>query len=119
MAVPDPDGSLRLSRAQSRELRRLQEGIASSDGPAALGYRLGRQMAKQVLALRCAAFEMPVDPQALDDVTRGSEAVFPISATDLMPDLSGAALGEALKRLETAWITSGFRLTRDQLLAQL
>ena len=42
--------------------------------------------------------------------------MFPIRAADLMPEYEGPALGERLRLLETLWITSGFELTRDELL---
>jgi poly(A) polymerase len=34
-----------------------------------------------------------------------------------MPALSGAALGRRLRQAEDDWIASGFRLSREQLLA--
>ena len=37
------------------------------------------------------------------------------AAADLMPDLSGAALGRALKVAERAWIDSDFSLDRQSL----
>ena len=38
-------------------------------------------------------------------------------AADLVPELTGAALGRALRRAESAWIDSDFTLTRVELLA--
>ena len=35
-----------------------------------------------------------------------------------MPNLTGPALGEAMKRLEKEWIASGFTLTRKDLIAR-
>ena len=47
---------------------------------------------------------------------RGAEAVCPVTAADLMPGLSGKALGERLKEIEAEWIASGFTATREALL---
>lgn len=58
-------------------------------------------------------------PDALAAATHGSSQTCPVAARDLMPDLSGAALGAALKQLESDWIASGFSLDRAALLARL
>jgi poly(A) polymerase len=52
-----------------------------------------------------------------DAIARGAAAVFPVRAADLMPALSGRALGARLARLEAAWIASDFTLDREALLA--
>ena len=43
-------------------------------------------------------------------------AVFPVRPADLMPALSGPALGARLRALEARWIASGFTLRREDLL---
>jgi poly(A) polymerase len=47
--------------------------------------------------------------------------VFPVTGKDLKAKgySEGAALGEALAKIESAWIASGFRVGRDELLATL
>ena len=50
------------------------------------------------------------------DIARAHAATLPLSAADLQPDLTGAALGRALRRAEAAWIDSDFTLTRAELL---
>lgn len=111
----DPKDRLRLSRAKARRLAVLRDNIGSTDGPGALGYRHGYDTARDVLLLRAAVFQTPV--QSADDVAarHGSAAVFPIKAADLMPGLKGPALGKKLAELEAIWIASGFAQTRDQL----
>lgn len=49
-------------------------------------------------------------------IARATQAVFPLTAADLVPELTGAALGRALRRAEAEWIGSDFTLTRAQLL---
>ncbi|KMK65434.1 CCA tRNA nucleotidyltransferase [Puniceibacterium sp. IMCC21224] len=111
------DGAtLRLSRADQRHLLALRDGIESADGAAALGYRHGAAFARDVLLLRAALFELPLNPAAFVASDRGATARFPVTAHDLMPELSGPALGARLKKLEDLWIASDFILDRDSLL---
>jgi len=113
----DVETLLRLSKAQTRHLQKLKEDIGSTRSPAELGYRLGVNAANDVILLRAALLEMPLDPEALMQIETGADAKYPVVAADLMPTYQGAELGKALANLEAKWIKSGFALTRDQLLA--
>lgn len=108
---------LRLSKAQTRQLQKLKEDIGSTRSPAELGYRLGADMAGDVILLRAALLETPLDPDANKQIEFGAGAKYPVVAADLMPKYQGAELGKALANLEAKWIKSGFVLTKDQLLA--
>ncbi|MCD9147026.1 CCA tRNA nucleotidyltransferase [Pseudophaeobacter flagellatus] len=110
---------LRLSKAQARRLQQLRGSAMGSDRTSKLSYQLGPDMARSACLLRAALLEQPVSPDLEPDLARGAAAVFPVVAADLMPDLSGPALGAALKKLQQAWIDSGFDLTREDLLQQL
>lgn len=112
-----PEDALRLSRAEARLICDLRDGIGDMSGPGGLGYRLGLDRAIDVILLRAATFETPVDPRAFDLARRGSAAKFPVKAADLMPALKGPALGACLKELEQRWIASDFTLSREDLLA--
>ena len=114
--VTDPMQALRLSRPQVTRLDRLRETVGNGKSPAELGYRLGAEEARDVMLLRGALLEQPVQPADLQGIDTGASARFPISAKDLMPEFSGAALGKELTRLEQIWIASGFTATRDALL---
>ncbi|WP_296765971.1 CCA tRNA nucleotidyltransferase [Sediminimonas sp.] len=107
---------LRLSNAETRTLAVLRQGIGDSDGAAALGYRHGAAQARDIVLLRAAILQTPLDPADLAAVEAGAAAEFPVKAADLMPALQGPALGRRLKELERRWIASGFRLTREELL---
>ncbi len=111
----DPAGALRLSRDEAKQLARIRAGIGSAAGPGELAYRLGADMATDILLLRAALLEQPYF-DARDRVARGATAVFPVRAADLA-DLQGPALGQRLKALEARWIASGFELSREQLLS--
>ncbi len=114
-AITDPDTAetLRLSRADLRRLAALRDAAMGAMGLPELGYRL-RGDGRGAALLRAAFMEQPVDLAAVE---AGVAAVFPVTAADLMPALTGAALGAQLAALESRWIASGFALTRDQLLA--
>ena len=107
---------LRLTRAEARALAQMQAALGDMQPPAALAYKLGREIAQDVTLARAALFETPLPDRWQDQIARGAQARFPVRARDL-PDLQGAALGARLKALETAWIASDFTATKAQLLA--
>lgn len=107
---------LRLSNKQSARLERVLAAAQSAQTASELGYKIGETAAHQTLVLRAAWFEQLVGPEDAKAATVGSEAQFPVSATDLMPAFEGRALGERLKSLEARWIASGFSLSREALL---
>jgi len=96
----------------------LSGAVGDMAGAGALGYRHGAKAARDVLLLRAALLEQPLDPDALAAADAGASSVFPVTAADLMPDYLGAALGARLKLLEERWIASGFALTKGDLLKE-
>lgn len=109
--------ALRLSRDEARRLALLRGVVAVAAGPAEIAYRHGADIARDAVLLRSALLGS-VPPAGWEAaVAQGAAAVFPLRAADLMPALSGAALGARLRALEDRWIASGFRLSREQLLA--
>ena len=108
--------TLRLSKAQARLLMQYRDGIGSMAGAGELSYRLGMDVAKGIVALRCAYSGSPPLNEMLDRVVVGSAAKFPIKASDLTNMFSGPALGKRLKELEAEWIASNFTKTKEQLL---
>lgn len=113
----DLTARLRLSKARQGALETLRGGVGSDMGPAELGYRHGATAARDVILLRAALAAQPLDRGALAAARIGAQSRFPLSARDLMPALSGPALGAALARAEAAWIGSQFTLDRDALRA--
>lgn len=107
---------LRLSKTQVRRLDLLQKAVSTQEPAAELGYRHGVDAAMDVLLLRAALMEQLLPNDAQAEAERGAAARFPVVARDLMPEVSGAALGRRLKELEAAWIASGFKLGRAELL---
>ena len=109
---------LRLSKAQARVVKQLKEAAVSTMGPAELGYRLGPQLAVDSLLLRSALLETDFDKNSLTVAHEGSRAVFPVSAADLIDAYSGPQLGKRLAKLESAWVASGFSLSKAELLGR-
>lgn len=114
----DAESRFRLSRQDAKRLGALTEAIGEATGLAEIAWRQGPKMAWDVASLRAAVFEAPLALDAADQISTGAAAEFPVRPADLMPDCEGAALGARLADLEQRWIDSGFRLTRDELLAQ-
>jgi len=108
--------SLRLSRVEARSLNALHAAIGGGDAPAVLGWKLGADLGRDALLARAATLEQPLPELWETEVARGATARLPVVAADLMPELSGEALGARLKALEVKWLASGLRLDRDDLL---
>lgn len=114
----DQQERLRLSRANGRRVAQLQGYIGSPAMAEELGYRLGPAMARDVALLNAALLETPPPVDLEARLATGAAAVFPLKPGDLMPGLTGRALGNRLKALEARWIASGFALTREELLGE-
>lgn len=111
------DGAaLRLSKPDQKRLTLLRELTEGTAGLPEVAWRHGAATARDTAALRAAILEQPVDPAALPDLAKAAQARFPVTAQDLMPALSGNALGDRLRALEAQWIASGFALSREDLL---
>ncbi|MDB6452694.1 CCA tRNA nucleotidyltransferase [Falsirhodobacter sp. 20TX0035] len=107
------EADLRLSRAEAARLSRLASAAREGEDLRALAFRHGADLARDAGLVRGALTGTPPD---LSGIKEAAAATFPVTARDLMPAMSGPALGERLRALESRWIASGFRLTRDQLL---
>jgi poly(A) polymerase len=105
---PDWADALRLSRADARALRTTAAALDAGEPAAATAYRRGPDAARDAALIEAArrGERPPADLEA--ELARGAAAVFPLAAAEL--GLSGPALGQALERLETAWIASDFAL---------
>lgn len=107
---------LRLSRADARRTALLATEARGTRGPAELGYRNGAYLATLAVLLRAAMTGAAPPEGWRADVLAGAQATLPVTADDLMPALSGPALGRRLAEIEARWIASDFTLDRDALL---
>ncbi len=114
----EPREALRLSRAQGLRLGRLRDGMGGLAPPHELGYRLGAEEAEGVLALRAAGENRELRAEELGAARDGAGQRFPVTGAALAGSLGGRTLGAHLWRLEAEWLASGFRLTREELLAR-
>jgi len=108
-------GRFRRSKAWATRLSGLREAATSDAGAGELGYRLGERLARDSLLVRGALTGRTISAETEARIAAGAAANFPVSADDLMPQLSGSALGAALRDLEQRWIESGFALGREEL----
>lgn len=114
----DPARRLRLSRAEAALLRSLREAAGGQESPAALGHQLGEGAGRDAVLLRAAIGGTAPPAGWQDELARGARARFPVTAGDLMPALSGPALGRRLEMLRRRWLDGGLRAGREELLAQ-
>ena len=112
-----PSEDLRLSRADSGSNEAVRAEIGSTLTPAALGWKLGLELAQDVILCRAALLEMPLPANWQHDMARGVTSALPVTAADLMPALQGAALGGRLREIEARWLASDLTLDKAALLA--
>ena len=115
MGLGDVAERWRLSRIGARELTILDDALHEGTSLAEVAHRHGVEIALDLALVRASRGEPP--PPDLDGrLVRAASARLPLGAADLMPELAGPCLGEALRRAEAAWIVSGFALDREALL---
>ncbi|MEM8824378.1 MAG: CCA tRNA nucleotidyltransferase [Pseudomonadota bacterium] len=93
---------LRLSKQETKTLHDLATSARDGTDPFTLGDTLGPR-AIDALMIRAAFLGEPLEPGAIDEARQGVEQAFPVTAADLMPDLQGPELGQALARARTLW----------------
>ncbi len=114
--APDMSRALRLSRDEARGQTALAGGLKAGWSLDEAGYRLDTQTATDYALIRAArGHALPEDWR--DRLDRAARAALPMTATDLMPRLTGPALGQGMKMAEAAWIGSGFTLPAADLIA--
>ncbi|MEM9972216.1 MAG: CCA tRNA nucleotidyltransferase, partial [Pseudomonadota bacterium] len=113
----DPNARLRLSRAEATERRTILAALGNGTPRTEIAYRHGAGTAWSVALVSAAMASAPITAEVGVEITAGSVAVFPLSASHLMPRYKGKALGDMLDKLERAWIDSGFQLSENELLA--
>jgi poly(A) polymerase len=110
---PEWGTRLRLAKTDVRALEATAAALAGAEPPAAAAYRHGADAARDAALIRAAMAGTPPPADLEAELARGADARFPLRAADL--PLSGPPLGQALKRLEAAWIASDFALDRTEL----
>lgn len=112
----DPTDPLRLSVKETRALAAIRAALDDPGPAAAAAYRHGFEAARDAELIRAASLGTELAPDWQQPLQAGAAQVFPVKPADLMPALSGPALGQRLRALESRWVASGFSLSRDDLL---
>jgi len=107
--VGTPADHLRLSKEQARHFAQITTGAL----PTTIAYRYGYAAGLDALLVQSASLGQT---PTTDAIAHAANQVFPLQAADLMPALTGPALGQALKQAEDRWIASGFTLTKADLI---
>lgn len=115
----EPAVALRLSKSDAREVARLRESVGQIPTAQEAGYRLGAESGLDARLLHSALLETVFDPAEIEKAAFGAAQTCPVAAADLMGRFQGVELGAVLKRLESDWVTSGFTLSKDELMATL
>lgn len=109
--------ALRLSRKDATRVETLRSAAEGPDPIAVLGYRHGAEMAVEIAVLR-AAFMTQLLPDNLEaEAARGASRPLPVTASELLADYQGPALGARLKQIESHWIASDFTATKQELMS--
>ncbi len=113
----DVKNALRLSKQEARLLAAMQTVVINASTPRVAGYKLGADAGRDAMLVLSAHLGTTVPINMQDEINFGAQVVFPVSASDLTDQFSGAALGNCLRRLEVAWIDANLSLSKDHLLA--
>lgn len=112
LRAPDTADRLRLSRAEARAQSDLARALAQGWSLDQAAYHLGADAARDLALIG----RDPPPPDWQAAIARAAASPLPIAARDL-PELSGPAMGRALKAAETAWIASDFSARPADLIA--
>ncbi len=107
---------LRLSKAENKRLLLYLAQFGEGSTPAELAYRHGAEAAYDIALLRAASLAGPLPEDLGATVEYAAKQVFPIRARDFGDEIKGPAISARLNELETRWISSGFTLSKQQLL---
>ena len=114
----EPSEALRLSKSETRALAQIHAALEAGLPLAQSAYRFGPQAARDAALILSASLGQEMAAGWQTAIARGAAARLPVTAADLMPALSGPALGGALKEIEARWLASDFTLSREALLAR-
>ena len=111
-----PEACLRLSKSNAKRVSQIAQTARDTMPLREVAWRFGADIAWSVILVRQALSEQALDPNTRDIIERATGAKLPIKANDLIENLSGPALGAALRQAEMAWIESDFELDREALM---
>jgi poly(A) polymerase/tRNA nucleotidyltransferase (CCA-adding enzyme) len=108
---------LRLSKAEQQRYGVISRAAYGDIALLETAFEFGASTAVQAYLLRQALAETLPNPTYLAELSAAEAQVFPVTASDLMPDFQGPALGARLALLKSAWIASQFQLGKVELIS--
>ena len=118
LQVTQEEESLKLTRCEFKFLKQTKSAIENQIHVLEFSYYNGVENGKIYSILQNFIHNIILSKNLLDQINSLATKKFPITAKDLMPEISGKKLGEALRSLEDRWIKSNFTLSKKELLAE-
>ena len=111
---------MELNRYDLKELKIISElALNRSQSIEASAYWHGKEITKAIFLTRAILQKEEIPSDFDQRIDSAKDQTFPLRAGDLMPQYKDRELGKALKKLEKDWITSGFSLSKSELLELL
>lgn len=105
-----------LKRKEARQLAKIWELMECPMNLEEMAYRHGAALARSVHFGRFIQGKGIIDNDFLNQIERAQNHQFPVNGSDLPKSIQGKKMGELLKKMEQAWILSGFRMSKKELL---
>lgn len=118
LQVTQEEESLKLTRCEFKFLKQTKSAIENQIHVLEFSYYNGVENGKIYSILQNFRHNIILSKNLLNQINSLATKRFPITAKDLMPEISGKKLGEALRSLEDRWIKSNFTLSKKELLAE-
>lgn len=118
LQVTQEEESLKLTRCEFKFLKQTKSAIENQIHVLEFSYYNGVENGKIYSILQNFRHNIILSKNLLNQINSLATKKFPITAKDLMPEISGKKLGEALRSLEDRWIKSNFTLSKKVLLAE-
>ena len=118
LQVTQEEESLKLTRCEFKFLKQTKSAIENQIHVLEFSYYNGVENGKIYSILQNFRHNIILCKNLLNQINSLATKKFPITAKDLMPEISGKKLGEALRSLEDRWIKSNFTLSKKDLLAE-
>ena len=118
LQVTQEEESLKLTRCEFKFLKQTKSAIENQIHVLEFSYYNGVENGKIYSILQNFRHNIILSKNLLNQINSLATKKFPITAKDLMPEISGKKLGEALRSLEDRWIKSNFTLSKRELLAE-
>ena len=118
LQVTQEEESLKLTRCEFKFLKQTKSAIENQIHVLEFSYYNGVENGKIYSILQNFRHNIILSKNLLNQINSLATKKFPITAKDLMPEIRGKKLGEALRSLEDQWIKSNFTLSKKDLLAE-